>query len=223
MYANLRKSRGLQTRFIAFGGNPNRKICGWGPRATGFSPVCAVRELQSAARMLRERCAFTLIEVIVVLVILAVAASIVIPYATSTSSFQASGAARLIMSDLEYAQNQAITTQSPVSVTFDVSGNSYTVSNESGTLIHPISKQVYVVDFDTTSGFKNVSVSSADFSGSTIVTFDALGAPDNNGAVVVAVGESFEAAEGVEMVVRRETMMVYHRGEPSRVVVREIE
>ena len=92
------------------------------------------------------------------------------------------------MSDLEYAQNQAITTQTPVSVTFSVSGNSYTVSNASGTLIHPISKQAYIVDFDTTGGFGNVSVSSASFGGASVVTFDALGAPDNGGTVTVVAG-----------------------------------
>ncbi len=136
----------------------------------------------------KGRCAFTLVEIIVVLVILAIAATVVVPYATGTSSIQASSAARLIMSDLEYAQNQAITTQTPVSVTFSVSGNSYTVSNASGTLIHPISKQAYVVDFDTLSGFGNVSVSEADFGGASNVTFDALGAPDNNGTVTVVAG-----------------------------------
>ncbi len=147
-------------------------------RKNKLSPAC--RE--------RSRTAFTLIEMIVVLVVLAVAASIIIPYATGTTSFQASAAARLIMSDLEYAQSQAITTQSPVSVGFSVSGNSYTVSNASGTLIHPISKQAYIVDFDTTGGFGNVSVSSASFGGASVVTFDALGAPDNGGTVTVVAG-----------------------------------
>ena len=154
-------------------------------RKSRFSQACCERSRTGSRK---GRYAFTLIEIIVVLVILAVAATIIVPYATSTTSFQASGAARLIMSDLEYAQNQAITTQTPVSVTFSVSGNSYTVSNASGPLIHPITKQTYVFDFDTSSGFKNVSVSSADFGGASVVTFDALGAPDNDGAVVVVAG-----------------------------------
>ena len=131
---------------------------------------------------------FTLVEIIVVLVILAISVAMIVPYVTSAAGIQASSSARLIMSDLEYAQNQAITTQTPVSVTFSVSGNSYTVSNASGTLIHPISKQAYIVDFDTTGGFGNVSVSSASFGGASVVTFDALGAPDNGGTVTVVAG-----------------------------------
>ncbi len=155
-------------------------------RKNRYSPAC--REQSRTACRERSRTGFTLVEMIVVLVILAVAATIIVPYAAGTTSFQASAAARLIMSDLEYAQNQAITTQTPVLVTFSVPGNSYTVSNASGTLIHPISKQAYVVDFDTSDGFKNVSVSSADFGGSSVVTFDALGSPDNAGTVAVVAG-----------------------------------
>lgn len=136
----------------------------------------------------KGRCVFTLVEIIVVLVILAIVAAMTVPYVTGAASIQASSAARLIMSDLEYAQSQAITTQTPVSVTFNVSGDSYTVSNASGTLIHPISKEAYVVDFDTSSGFENVSVSAVDFGGASDVTFDALGAPDNNGTVTVVAG-----------------------------------
>jgi len=104
------------------------------------------------------------------------------------SSSQARAAARMVMSDLEYAQNEAIVTQSPITVTFDISGNSYTVSNESGPLIHPITKKAYAVDFDTISGFENVSISSANFDGAATVTFDAIGAPNSGGTIVVSAG-----------------------------------
>ena len=157
-------------------------------RKNRSSRSCRVFDPEAQTRRERSRTGFTLIEIIVVLVILAVAAAMIVPYAVGTTSFQASAAARLIMSDLEYAQNQAITTQTPVSVTFSVNGNFYIVSNASGTLIHPISKQAYVVDFDTSSGFDKVSVSSVGFGGGVVVTFDALGAPDNDGTVVIVAG-----------------------------------
>ncbi len=136
----------------------------------------------------RINAAFTMIELIVVMVVIAIAAAMVVPYAVSTSSFQAQSAARLIMSDLEYAQNQAIVSQSPVTVTFSAAGNSYAVSNASGTLIHPISKKAYEVDFDTSGGFENVSMSSVNFGCCSTVTFDALGAPDNEGTVTLTAG-----------------------------------
>ena len=123
-----------------------------------------VRGIISAPRATLFR-AFTIIEIIVVIVIIAIAAAIIIPYAIETTTSQARSAARMIMSDLTYAQNEAIVTQTPITVTFDISGNSYTISNESGPLIHPITKKAYVVDLDTISGFENVVLSSASFGG----------------------------------------------------------
>ena len=133
--------------------------------------------------------AFTIIEIIVVIVIIAIAAAIIVPYAIETTTSQARSAARMIMSDLTYAQNEAIVTQTPITVTFDISSNSYTISNESGPLIHPITKKAYVVDLDMISGFENVVISSASFGGSAAVTFDAIGAPSNGGTVVVSAGQ----------------------------------
>ena len=130
----------------------------------------------------------TLFELLVVVLVLAVAAAVVIPRVSGTSQLRCRAAARLIMSDLEYAQNHAIVAQEPVTVSFDVSGNSYSLSNASGALIHPITKDAFVVDFDTIGGFDGVSVVSASFAGSSAVAFDALGAPDNGGTVRVRCG-----------------------------------
>ncbi|KKK58885.1 hypothetical protein LCGC14_3039940, partial [marine sediment metagenome] len=80
---------------------------------------------------------FTLLELLVVMIVMAIAAAVVVPYAMSTSDLHAKSVARRLMADLEYAQNQAIVTQADVKVSFDVFGNSYTVSKQSSTLIHP--------------------------------------------------------------------------------------
>ena len=131
---------------------------------------------------------FTLVELIVVIVIIAIVAAVVVPYAVGTSGLQARSAARIVMSDLEYAQNQAIVSQADITVSFSTAGNSYTVSNESGPLIHPITKQAYTVDFDTQNGLERVSVSSASFGGDAEVTFSPLGAPSTNGTVTLVAG-----------------------------------
>ena len=133
--------------------------------------------------------AFTLIEILVVVVILAIAAAIVVP-AFSSSSLQAVSAARMIASDLQYAQNVAITSQGPVTVTFDPAGNSYSLSNASGLLIHPMNKDAYSIDFDSQSGFGQLGIVSASFGGTSAVTFDELGAPDDPGSVAVQAGAS---------------------------------
>lgn len=132
---------------------------------------------------------FTLVELIVVMIILAIAAAMIIPQAVGTSDLRARSAARIVVADLEYAQNHAIVTQTNITVTFDTSANSYRVSNESATLTHPITKQEYEVDFDTKRGFGSVSIAAVSFNGGALVTFDSLGAPNSGGTVDIAAGE----------------------------------
>jgi general secretion pathway protein H len=132
--------------------------------------------------------AFTLAELIVVIVILAVAAGMVVPYAISTSDLAVVSAARILASDLEYAQNVAITTQQWVKLSFDTSTESYSLANASGTLDHPINKAPYVVSFPSLRGFEGVNVVSAGFGGAPELTFDVLGSPDNGGSTVLQAG-----------------------------------
>jgi prepilin-type N-terminal cleavage/methylation domain-containing protein len=137
---------------------------------------------------------FTLLELIVVMLILAIAAAMVIPAAVGTTSQQAQAAARMVMADLEYAQNYAITTQCETTASFDPAGNAYLltykdpVSNQSVTLKHPITHNDYRVDFDTAAGFGRTALSSVDFGGTSAVVFNALGAPDHDGALTVTAG-----------------------------------
>ncbi|MDY6913937.1 MAG: GspH/FimT family protein [Planctomycetota bacterium] len=131
---------------------------------------------------------FTMIEIIVVLIVIAIAAAMVIPMVLSTADLEATSGARMLLSDLQYAQNVAITSQTPVTVTFDVSADSYSLTNTSGTLIHPISKSAYEVDFTAMRGFDRLEIVSAGFGGNASVTFDALGTPDNAGSVTLQAG-----------------------------------
>ena len=145
--------------------------------------------MQRGRRNNRQTEAFTLIELLVVMVILAIAAAVVVP-ALDSSGFQAVSAARMVATDLQYAQNTAITTQGPVTVTFNTAGNSYLLSNASGALIHPMNKEAYSIDFGSQSGFDQLDIVSASFGTGSSVTFDELGAPDNAGSVTVQAGTS---------------------------------
>jgi len=133
--------------------------------------------------------AFTLAELIVVLIVVAITAALVVPYASSTDS-QAVSAARLAACDLQYAQSLAITMQAPVTVTYSTAARTYTLSNASGTLNHPMTGKPYVVGYGTTRGYESVSIVSAAFSAGSSVTFDATGAPDNAGSVTLRAGTS---------------------------------
>jgi len=135
-----------------------------------------------------KRSAFTLLELMVVVLILAIAAAVAIPYAVSTSDLQVISAARMLAADLQYAQNTAITSQTPITVSFNVNAESYTLSNASGALIHPITKEAYVVNFALQKGFDKLDISSVSFGGSANVAFDELGSPDNAGSVTLQAG-----------------------------------
>ena len=137
---------------------------------------------------------FTLVEILVVVLILAIVAAVVIPQAVNSSDVQVISGARLVASDLQYAQNWAITTQAPVTVTFDTVGNSYLletlVDGKSDPVIHPMTKVAYAVNFATQGGFSRLDVVSASFPTPDIqvVTFDALGSPSSSGTVVLQAG-----------------------------------
>lgn len=145
--------------------------------------------MQRRRRKNRQTEAFTLIELLVVLVVLAIAAAVVVP-SLDSSGFQAVSAARMVATDLQYAQNAAITTQRLVTVTFNTAANSYSLSNASGPLIHPMNKNAYRIDFGSQSGFGQLDIVSASFGGGALVTFDELGAPDNGGSVTLQAGTS---------------------------------
>ena len=136
-----------------------------------------------------RRCpGLTLVEIIVVLVILAVVAAMVVPHLIDTGDMQVISAARTVASDLQYAQNEAITSQASVTVSFRATSESYDLSNASGYLNHPMTRDEFVRDFTQTRGFERLDIVSASFGGSDTVTFDALGTPDNAGSVTLQAG-----------------------------------
>ena len=145
-------------------------------------------ELTWARGRARCRKAFTLTELLIVVAVMAILAMAVVPNVLDSSDAQAVSATRLIASALEYAQNEAISSQTPVTVTFTSATKTYELSNASGRLVHPISKEQYVVDFRSRRNFDRVTALSADFGDEPFVTFDVLGAPNAAGTVAVQAG-----------------------------------
>ncbi len=148
----------------------------------------AIGKLQCAMRG-----GFTLAEIIVVLLILSIAALVIVPAAIDAAAFQAVSAARTVASDIEYAQNAAITYQKPVSVIFNTGDNLYRVidANTSQVLVHPINKSDYEVMLGQNGSFEQVSISSVDFGGSDTaeLTFNEFGEPvDGSGWVKLQAG-----------------------------------
>ena len=126
----------------------------------------------------------TLIEVLIVVSILGLAASIVVPTLVKPGQLTIQAASRLVISDLLTAQNEAVGEAAKRRIDFDLAGNGYKLTDESGaTVALPWMKQGYSVKFGKDGRFDGVSIKSADFGGNDWVEFDELGGTTTGGTV----------------------------------------
>jgi prepilin-type N-terminal cleavage/methylation domain-containing protein len=136
----------------------------------------------------KSRAGFTLVEILAVLVIIGIASAIVIPQLGTRDDLRAAAAARIIVADLIYAQNVAISTQKTVYARFDTANNRYKLLSavSPDTLMsHPMTQVAYQQNFGTgTSGLETVALSDVVFSGVDAnyanlktIAFDEMGAP----------------------------------------------
>lgn len=151
---------------------------------------------------------FTAIELLVVVVIMAIAALTVVPMMTSASSLQLRSAANMIMADLEYAKSMAISRGQNYSIVFDENAESYSIEDQDSSVIpHPVKKGFdYIIDFQNDSRLNKVNIADADFDSTSSVQFDCLGSPDNGGSISLQAGS-------MTMIVRVEPITGYIRVE----------
>ncbi|MCC6422662.1 MAG: type II secretion system protein [Phycisphaerales bacterium] len=126
--------------------------------------------------------AFTLIEILVVVVILGIASAVILPSISSRDDLKVAAAARIVMSDLIYAQNQAITNQKVCYIQFDKTNGKYTLMSTMSpavTLQHPINHVDYVEKFGASGspGLTNITLTDATFDGKLTLAFDEMGSP----------------------------------------------
>jgi type II secretion system protein H len=129
------------------------------------------------------RCGFTIIELMIVLVILGIAAAIAAPMVSSAASMQLRSAVNMVAADLEYAKSMSIATGQYYRVAFDTASNKYEVQDPSGTVIqHPVTKKNYVVSFADDGRLDQVTIQSVQTGATAIamVYFDYLGTPSSS-------------------------------------------
>lgn len=132
------------------------------------------------------RSGFTLIEMLSVVVILAIVAMVAVPELSASDEMTADAAARVLVSDLLYAQSQAIATQQMQYVSFtSADANSsggygiYAATPLTTPVTNPVSQKPYTVAFGSESEFENAKLNSVSLDGTanTVLAFDELGQP----------------------------------------------
>jgi prepilin-type N-terminal cleavage/methylation domain-containing protein len=127
---------------------------------------------------------FTLIEVLCVVTILGIAAAIVIPQMGTRDDLKVAAGARVLMADMIWAQNRAISTQQKQYVIF--SGQSYTLwyADSSGMLhtnTNPVTTDTYTTTFAAAgTQLEDVSISTTtppSFASESSLCFDEMGTP----------------------------------------------
>jgi prepilin-type N-terminal cleavage/methylation domain-containing protein len=129
--------------------------------------------------------AFTLVELVVVLVVLGVLAGIAVPrYANFQAHQRVRAAAGRVYADLALAQRQAKFSSSDQTVTFDTAADSYTLDG----MPHPDFSGIdYTVRLSQPP--YEVSLVSAAFGGDKQLVFNGFGEPDSGGSLVIRVGD----------------------------------
>jgi prepilin-type N-terminal cleavage/methylation domain-containing protein len=125
---------------------------------------------------------FTIVELIIVMVIIGIAAMIAIPTLSSAADVQARAAGNRLAADLDYAKGLAITHQKTYAVVFYPNTESYDIRQvDTDTIVkNPVvPNRDYVINFTTDRNLNRVKIDSANFDAvaSNAVTFDYLGSP----------------------------------------------
>jgi len=156
------------------------------------------RSSAGGATTRHQRQAFTMVELMLVIVLVSIIATVVVPGVLDSSQSNLPAAARMLAADLSYAQSLALSQSASYKVFFDTGADEYRVyrveSDGTEVLIqHPWQRQgrfggMYQIRFDSSSPYGDVSLSVANFEGRNAVEFGTLGEPDHPGAVELTQG-----------------------------------
>ncbi len=161
---------------------------------------------------------FTMIEIIIVVVIIGIAALMAVPMFSGAADMQVRAAANRLAADLDYAKGMAVTHQTGYAVVFDPANESYDIrmdhdndgDYETDDIVdNPVRPGTpYVVDFSSDSNFSRVNIATAAFNTAMTqtITFDYLGSPyaglgtgtDLNSGAITLEADAFTITIAVE-------------------------
>ena len=126
----------------------------------------------------------TLVELLIVIVLVAIAAALAVPLLADTEATRLRAAARLLVADLAFAQIESIThADDPCVVIFDSVSHAYSIAKASDPatpMTEPVTNQPYTVQFGTGRAAEStgVTIQSYSLDGDDRVTFGLYGELD---------------------------------------------
>jgi prepilin-type N-terminal cleavage/methylation domain-containing protein len=128
---------------------------------------------------------YTLIELLIVIAVLGLAAAILIPSLGQPDTLTIQGAVRRIIGDISFAQSDALAQQENRRILFYTDGRGYILLRPPydpdvdyiyDPLVGSAHDGAYIVDFDADSRFEGITISAVDLDGGEeFLTFDELG------------------------------------------------
>lgn len=155
--------------------------------------------MKRSARSVRR--AYTLVEVLVVVTILGICASMVAPTMTGSQGLRVQAAVRTLVADITEMQSDALAFQKGRALVFHTDENRYVTVEINGTSIDESLDRLTTVTFSR-SDFGEAKLSDADFDDAAVLIFDELGSPvttpggstpASNGTIKISgAGESYQ-------------------------------
>ncbi len=138
------------------------------------------------------------------LVIIGIISVLAIPRFQAFYYIKLHSAAKVLISHLRYTQSLAIARHETYTVEFDAAAERYEVYRQSDEVFakDPLTRNDLVVDFSTDSRFRGVDITSVDFAGSDVVSFNWEGVPlDENGTPLTSAGSVTIAYKGESLTI----------------------
>ena len=121
--------------------------------------------------------AYTLIEILIVVVMLGIASALAMPSLRSTDALRVQSTVRAIVADLNFAQSDALARQQSRAIVFDKDTNKYSILEVHGSTLAPATDTIYAVDLNNERKFHSSRIEDAAFDGTNVLVFDELGGP----------------------------------------------
>jgi prepilin-type N-terminal cleavage/methylation domain-containing protein len=148
-----------------------------------------------------RKAAFTLLELLIVVMVMAIIAASAVPALVSSQDSQCNGAARAVIADLELAQSTAMAQQTSVAVVFSAAQQAYKVVLPQGqnlanyasltALNHPEKPgQPYEVKLARDLNAPNVTFANPAFGGQPYIVFDTFGGTTTSGSVRIVARDA---------------------------------